>query len=113
MNVGTQTITESALHTRGCQAGPGDHHRIKEAVLIVGIRLRPSFCPRSRRTCSCRVTSSPTMVSVKISPAGKPEPLARSLPVTVQVKAEAKVSDVKAAIAAKFPKVSRTVFYVS
>ena len=51
------------------------------------------------------------MVSVKISPAGKPEPLARGLPVTVQVKAEAKVSDVKAAIAEKFPKVSRTVCF--
>jgi len=45
------------------------------------------------------------MVSVKISPAGKPVSLARGLPVTVEVKADAKVSDVKVAVAAKFPRV--------
>lgn len=45
------------------------------------------------------------MVSVKISPVGKLGSLARGLPVTVEVKADAKVSDVKAAIAAKFPRV--------
>ncbi|KAF9790639.1 3-oxo-5-alpha-steroid 4-dehydrogenase-domain-containing protein, partial [Thelephora terrestris] len=44
------------------------------------------------------------MVSVKISSAGKPLSLARGLPITVEVKDDAKVSDVKAAIAAKFPK---------
>jgi hypothetical protein len=48
------------------------------------------------------------MVSVKVSPAGKPLPLARGLPVTVEVKDNATVSDVKAAIAVKFPKVGRT-----
>ena len=45
------------------------------------------------------------MVFVKISPVGKLGSLARGLPVTVEVKADAKVSDVKAAIAAKFPRV--------
>jgi hypothetical protein len=47
------------------------------------------------------------MISVKISPAGRPLSLARGLPVTVGVKEDAKVLDVKAAIAAKFPKVGR------
>ena len=48
------------------------------------------------------------MVSVKISPAGKTGSLARGLPVTVEVKADAKVSDVKVAIAVKFPRVCQT-----
>lgn len=51
------------------------------------------------------------MVSVKVSPAGKPLPLARGLPVTVEVKDNATVSDVKAAIAAKFPKVGQTTYF--
>ena len=49
------------------------------------------------------------MVSVKISPAGKPLSLARGLPITVEVKNDAKVSDLKAAVAAKFPKVGQFV----
>jgi hypothetical protein len=51
------------------------------------------------------------MASVKISSAGKPLSLARGLPITVEVKDDAKVSDVKAAIAAKFPKVGRVVCF--
>jgi hypothetical protein len=51
------------------------------------------------------------MVSVKISPAGKPLSLARGLPITVQVKNEAKISDVKAAIAAKFPNVGQVAYF--
>jgi hypothetical protein len=51
--------------------------------------------------------ASSTMISVKVSPAGRPLSLARGLPVTVGVKEDAKVSDVKAAIASKFPKVGR------
>lgn len=51
------------------------------------------------------------MVSVKISPAGKSLPLARGLPTTVEVKGDARISDVKIAIAAKFPKVSLVVYF--
>ena len=47
------------------------------------------------------------MVSVKISPVGKLGSLARGLPATVEVNADAKVSDIKVAIAAKFPKVGQ------
>jgi hypothetical protein len=47
------------------------------------------------------------MVSVKISPDGKPLSLARGLPVTVQVRDNPRVLDVKVAIAAKFPKVGQ------
>jgi very-long-chain enoyl-CoA reductase len=50
------------------------------------------------------------MISVKISSAGKPLSLARGLPITVEVNDDAKVSDIKAAIAAKFPKVRRVVY---
>ncbi|KAG5638546.1 hypothetical protein H0H81_012047 [Sphagnurus paluster] len=48
------------------------------------------------------------MVSVTISAASKPPPFARGLPVTLECDANATVEDLKALIAAKFPK-----FYVS
>ena len=51
------------------------------------------------------------MVSVKISPVGKTGSLARGFPVTVEVRTDAKVSDVKVAIAAKFPRVSQTMCF--
>lgn len=49
------------------------------------------------------------MVSVKISPDGKPLSLARGLPVTVTVQGRdnPRVADVKVAIAARFPKVGQ------
>ena len=52
-----------------------------------------------------------SMVSVKISPAGKPLPLARGLPVTVEVRDNAKASDIKVAITAKFPKVGQNTYF--
>lgn len=52
------------------------------------------------------------MVSVEVSPAGKPLSLARGLPITVEVQNDAKISDVKTAIAAKFPKVGQIAYFV-
>ena len=45
------------------------------------------------------------MVSLTISAAAKPPAFARSLPLTIDVKPEATVGEVKAAITTKFPKV--------
>jgi very-long-chain enoyl-CoA reductase len=45
------------------------------------------------------------MVSLTISSASKPPPFARGFPLTVDVADNATIADVKAAIAAKFPKV--------
>lgn len=46
------------------------------------------------------------MVSLTISSPSKPPPFARGFPLTVDVPNDATIADVKAAIAAKFPKVS-------
>ena len=45
------------------------------------------------------------MVSLTISAAAKPPAFARSFPLTIDVKPEATVAEVKAAITTKFPKV--------
>ena|SRR5271154_273489 len=45
------------------------------------------------------------MISVTIIPASKPPPIARSLPLTVQLPAHATVYDIKSAICKQFPKV--------
>jgi len=46
------------------------------------------------------------MVSVTVSAAGKPTPLARGLPVTLDITtADPTVADVKASLASKYPKV--------
>ena len=64
--------------------------------------------------CHHRLFNVLAMVSVKISPAGRPLPLARGLPLTVEVKDDAKISDVKTAVEAKFPKVGQIAYlYVS
>lgn len=47
------------------------------------------------------------MISVNVSPDGKPLSLAPSLPISVEVQEDACVFDVKTAIAAKFPRVSQ------
>jgi len=54
------------------------------------------------------------MVSVKISPDGKPLSLARGLPVTVTVQGRdnPRVADVKVAIAARFPKVGQNTHFM-
>ena len=47
------------------------------------------------------------MVTLTISSASKPPAFARGFPLSVQVPYDATVADVKASIAAKYPKVSR------
>ena len=50
------------------------------------------------------------MVSVNVSAAGRPIPLARGLPIALEIPSKsletAKIADVKEALAAKFPQVS-------
>lgn len=92
----------------------GYHHRINRAVPIGGVPspgsslvLFRASSSRSRRG----ISYSLTMISVKISSGGKPLPLARGLPTTIELKDGAKVSDVKVAVAAKFPKVGQTAYF--
>lgn len=53
------------------------------------------------------------MVSLTISSASKPPPFARGFPLTVDVPDNATIADVKAAIAAKFPKVTTILLALS
>lgn len=74
---------------------------------VSGVLLGASNFPRNPSCCVTTGHFSLAMISVTIFPDGKPLSLAPSLPISVEVKENASVIDVKTAIAAKFPRVGR------